>query len=58
MFFYFEFLFIFFRVKGIKKTIYEPAKEIPISNEDLEKIINKYPQLIYPNKNRKFLDLK
>lgn len=48
----------FFRVKGNKKTIYEPAKEIPISNEDLEKIINKYPQLIYPNKNRKFLDLK
>lgn len=48
----------FFRVKGNKKTIYEPAKEIPISNSDLEKIKNEYPQLIYPNKERKFLDIK
>lgn len=48
----------FFRVKGNKKTIYEPAKEIPISNSDLEKIKKEYPQLIYPNKGRKFLDIK
>lgn len=48
----------FFRVKGNKKTIYEPAKEISISNSDLEQIKNEYPQLIYPNKEHKFLNIK
>lgn len=48
----------FFKVKGIKETIYEPAQETGINNKDLERIKKEYPQLIYPNKNHKFLNLK
>ncbi len=48
----------FFRVKKLKDVVYEPILEDGLTPDILAKIKQEYPQLIFPNKDRKFLDLK
>lgn len=47
-----------FHVNKLKDVVYKPVSDDGLTPEILEKIKSEYPQLIYPNKNRKFLDLK
>ncbi len=47
-----------FHVNKLKDVVYKPVPDDGLTPEILEKIKSEYPQLIYPNKNRKFLDIK